>query len=74
MESLRFEWDIFISNAHIDNEHYPDIPHGWIDYLHERLNVRLAQLLGKPPRNGLLLRGARHGVALLQPDLGTSAT
>jgi hypothetical protein len=45
-----FDWDIFISYAHIDNGHYADIPQGWIDYLHERLNIRLAQLLGQPPR------------------------
>jgi len=50
MPPLSFNWDIFISYAHIDNEHYSDVPHGWIEYLHERLDVRLAQLLGKPPR------------------------
>jgi len=43
-------WDIFISYAHIDNQHYSGIPQGWVDYLQERLEIRLAQLLGRPPR------------------------
>ncbi len=50
MPPLSFDWDIFISYAHLDNAHFSDIPQGWIEYLHERLDVRLAQLLGKPPR------------------------
>src|SRR5262249_51982837 len=50
MPPLSFDWDIFISYAHIDNEHYSDIPQGWIDSLHERLEKRLPQLLGNPPR------------------------
>jgi hypothetical protein len=45
-----FDWDIFISYAHLDNAHFSDIPQGWIEYLHERLDIRLAMLLGKPPR------------------------
>ncbi len=54
------EWDIFISYAHIDNQHYSDIPQGWIDYLQERLEIRLAQLLGRTPniwRDRKKLRG-----------------
>ena len=50
MPPVNFEWDIFISYAHIDNAHFSDIPYGWIDVLHERLNVRLAHLLGQEPR------------------------
>jgi hypothetical protein len=50
MPPLSFDWDIFISYAHIDNEHYSDIPHGWIDYLDERLKVDLASGLGRPLR------------------------
>ncbi len=45
-----FDWDIFISYAHIDNEHFSDLPQGWIDYLHERLEIRLANLLGQPAK------------------------
>jgi hypothetical protein len=41
--------DIFLSYAHIDNQHFSDVEKGWIDYLHERLEMRLAQLLGKTP-------------------------
>jgi hypothetical protein len=43
-----FENHLFISYAHIDNGHYSGTTHGWIDLLHERLELRLAQLLGKP--------------------------
>lgn len=42
------EWDIFISYAHIDNQDLFGDKKGWIDYLHERLDLRLAQLLGEP--------------------------
>ena len=44
--------DLFISYAHIDNDNsaFPDQDRGWIDLLHKRLEIRLAQLLGKPPR------------------------
>jgi hypothetical protein len=48
-EGNTFEWDIFISYSHIDNQHYSDYPQGWIDYLQERLEIRLAQLLGRTP-------------------------
>ena len=40
---------VFISYAHIDNEHFSGTSSGWIDLLHERLEIRLAQLLGKSP-------------------------
>ena len=43
-----FENQLFISYAHIDNEHFSGTSEGWIDLLHERLEIRLAQLLGKP--------------------------
>jgi len=42
--------DLFISYAHIDNEFFPGLDKGWIDLLHERLEVRLAQLLGNRPK------------------------
>ncbi|HEX6046147.1 MAG TPA: DUF4062 domain-containing protein [Pyrinomonadaceae bacterium] len=44
-----FPNDLFISYAHIDNRTFPGGTKGWIDLLHERLEIRLAQLLGKPP-------------------------
>jgi hypothetical protein len=45
-----FENHLFISYAHIDNEHFSGTSEGWIDLLHERLAIRLAQLLGKAPK------------------------
>jgi hypothetical protein len=44
-----FANDLFISYAHIDNAFFPGGAKGWIDMLHERLEIRLAQLLGKKP-------------------------
>ncbi|HZN09024.1 MAG TPA: toll/interleukin-1 receptor domain-containing protein [Pyrinomonadaceae bacterium] len=49
MSSSSFANDLFISYAHIDNLSVSS-DQGWIDLLHERLRIRLAQLLGKPPR------------------------
>jgi hypothetical protein len=46
----RFENDIFISYAHIDNEPVAEGLKGWVETFHERLRVRLAQLLGEEPR------------------------
>ena len=45
-----FENHVFVSYAHIDNYHFSGTSSGWIDLLHERLEIRLAQLLGKPPK------------------------
>jgi len=49
MSSNIFQNDVFISYAHIDNEFFPGGTRGWIDLLHERLEIRLAQLLGRRP-------------------------
>jgi hypothetical protein len=49
MSSNAFQNNLFISYAHIDNEFFPGGNSGWIDLLHERLEIRLAQLLGKRP-------------------------
>ena len=49
MSSKSFANDLFISYAHIDNAFFPGGTKGWIDMLHERLEIRLAQLLGKKP-------------------------
>ena len=48
--SSSFGNHVFISYAHIDNEHFSGTSSGWIDLLHERLEIRLAQLLGRPPK------------------------
>jgi hypothetical protein len=46
----KFENQIFISYAHIDNEHFSEVKKGWIDHLHERLAICLAQELGMRPK------------------------
>ncbi|MEK6301868.1 MAG: toll/interleukin-1 receptor domain-containing protein [Acidobacteriota bacterium] len=45
-----FKHDIFISYAHIDNQPLDKGLTGWVEALHERLRVRLAQLLGEEAR------------------------
>ena len=45
-----FEYDLFISYAHIDNQHYSEVPQGGLNYLHERLQVSLSRRLGRAPR------------------------
>lgn len=45
-----FEYDLFISYAHIDNEPLTDDLPGWIDEFHERLKKVLAVHLGEKPR------------------------
>ncbi len=42
-----FENHVFISYAHFDNEHAPEVGTGWIDELHEGLERRLKQLQGE---------------------------
>lgn len=39
--------DIFISYAHIDNQPLAEGLRGWVEILHERLRIRLGQLLGE---------------------------
>ncbi len=45
-----FDYDLFISYAHIDNEALTESQKGWIAQLHERLAIRLGQLLGEEPQ------------------------
>ena len=45
-----FEEDIFISYAHIDNLPLDEGLKGWVETLHERLKVRLMQLMGEEVR------------------------
>lgn len=44
----KFENQVFISYAHIDNARFTEIENGWIDLLHEALDWRLPQLMGAP--------------------------
>lgn len=41
--------DIFINYAHLDNKPLYDSRYGWVELLHERLAIRLGQLLGEKP-------------------------
>ena len=47
---MEYEYDLFISYAHIDDLSPFGEEKGWIDLLHERLSVLLAQALGYEPR------------------------
>lgn len=42
-----YEDDIFISYAHVDNQPLAEGLQGWVETLHERLKIRLTQLLGE---------------------------
>ena len=45
----KYENDVFVSYAHIDDQVLAQGQSGWIATLHRALEVRLAQLLGKQP-------------------------
>ena len=47
---MDFEGDAFISYAHLDNVELVEGHKGWVANLHRALDIRVAQLLGKPPR------------------------
>lgn len=44
---MPFENDVFISYAHLDNQPLAEGLKGWVETLHERLRVRLTQMLGE---------------------------
>lgn len=44
-----YEDDIFISYTHVDNDKYEKDHQGWVDFMHQRLETRLFQLLGEKP-------------------------
>lgn len=46
---MRFEHDLLISYAHIDDQAFMEGGTGWVSRLHDILNVRVAQLLGMRP-------------------------
>lgn len=50
MTQKKFEKDIFISYAHIDDESLIEGEIGWISEFHRSLKVRLTQLLGYEPK------------------------
>lgn len=50
MSRIQFEGDAFISYAHLDNVELVEGRKGWVANLHRALEVRVAQLLGKPPQ------------------------
>jgi TIR domain-containing protein/uncharacterized protein DUF4062 len=47
---MDFENDVFLSYAHIDEQVLAEGQKGWISSLHQALEVRLGQLLGKDPK------------------------
>src|ERR1700761_4052872 len=47
---MNFEADAFISYAHVDNAELIEGRRGWVANLHRALEVRVGQLLGKPPQ------------------------
>ncbi len=47
---MEFDSDLFISYAHIDDQALVEGQKGWISDLHRVLEIRLAQLVGRPPR------------------------
>jgi hypothetical protein len=46
---MHFDVDAFISYAHLDNIELIEGRRGWVANLHRALEVRVGQLLGKPP-------------------------
>lgn len=44
---MAFDHDVFISYAHIDNQPLAEGLEGWVEALHERLRITLAQLAGE---------------------------
>jgi hypothetical protein len=47
---MMFETDVFISYSHKDDEPLLDEKGGWVSDLHQALEVRVEQLLGKKPK------------------------
>ena len=47
---MDFDFDVFVSYAHLDNVAPGEDKKGWVERLHETLGRRLTELLGKPAR------------------------
>lgn len=46
---MNFDGDAFISYSHVDNAELVEGHRGWVSNLHRALELRVGQLLGKPP-------------------------
>jgi hypothetical protein len=46
---MRFDSDVFISYAHLDNQALLEGQKGWVANFHRALEIRVSQLLGKEP-------------------------
>lgn len=70
-----YQNDLFISYAQIDNQFFSEKTKGWIDMLHERLEIRLAQLLGTRPKiwRDPQLRGSENFRETLVIELSRTA-
>jgi len=42
-----YDFDIFISYAHLDNPPLPDNNSGWVDHFHKELQITLDRRVGK---------------------------
>jgi hypothetical protein len=47
---MRFESDVFISYAHLDNQELMEGHRGWVANFHRALEIRVSQLLGAHPQ------------------------
>ena len=47
---MNFEYDVFISYAHIDNLSFDTGEDGWITCFHRWLEIRLGELMGEKPK------------------------
>ncbi len=66
---MNFQGDAFISYAHMDNVELIEGGKGWVTNLHRALEIRVGQLLGKPPeiwRDPKLTGNDAFGDALME--------
>jgi hypothetical protein len=66
---MNFRGDAFISYAHMDNVELIEGGKGWVTNLHRALEIRVGQLLGKPPeiwRDPKLTGNDAFGEALME--------
>jgi hypothetical protein len=66
---MTFQGDAFISYAHMDNVELIEGGKGWVTNLHRALEIRVGQLLGKPPeiwRDPKLTGNDAFGGALIE--------
>ncbi|HEX6495551.1 MAG TPA: hypothetical protein VF018_08715, partial [Acidobacteriaceae bacterium] len=46
---MTFEYDVFISYAHLDNQELLEGQKGWVANFHRALEIRVGQYLGAQP-------------------------